>query len=192
MAPITVSIMPARGRAFNPETQFNMSRSFLTRPLTIVAIVAIFGALTTFAGALQTVNLNDIEADDLGLSLDEEAYYEYVSPRLDRLVVEVDLTREMVETKSRDIVALTRAGNVIDTLTDEIRTYGEDNGVPPRFAELHSRLMDASTTVTTTFDEARTALRTFDFSGMSDLVVGFTAAADEFNACQEDLAALVA
>lgn len=169
-----------------------MSRSFLTRPLTIVAIVAIFGALTTFAGALQTVNVNDIEADDLGLSLDEEAYYEYVSPRLDRLVVEVDLTREMVETKSRDIVALTRAGNVIDTLTDEIRTYGEDNGVPPRFAELHSRLMDASSTVTTTFDEARTALRTFNFSGMSDLVVGFTAAADEFNACQEDLAALVA
>lgn len=169
-----------------------MSRSTLSRSLTIVAILAILGAITTVAGALQTVNVTEIEADDLGLSLDEEAYYEYVSPRLDRLVEEVNLTREMVETKSRDIVALTRAGNVIDTLTAEIRTYGEENGVPPKFEDLHERLMKASTTVTTTFDEARTALRTFNFSGMSDLVVGFAAAADEFTACQGDLAALVA
>lgn len=168
-----------------------MNRTSLVRPLTIVLALAILGGLITFTGGLQNVDVTGIDADELNLSLDEQAYYEYVSPRLDRLVQEVDLTREMVETKSRDIVALTRAGNVIDTLTSEIRTFGEENGVPPKFEAVHERMLGASDTVTGTFDEARSALRSFNFSGMSDLVVGFTSAADEFAACQGDLEALV-
>lgn len=168
-----------------------MYRSSLSRPLAILAVLVLVGGILTFADALQSVNVREINADDLQLTLDEQSYYEYVSPRLDRLVVEVDLTRELVETKSRDIVALTRAGNVIDTLTSEIRTYGEVNDVPLRFSEVHDRLMGASATVTNTFDSARTALRTFNFSGMAGLVVGFTSAADEFTACQGDLEALV-
>lgn len=169
-----------------------MARSSFSRPLTILAILILIGASTTIAGAIQTVDVAEIDADDLALSLDEQAYYEYVAPRLDLLVEEVDLTREMVETKSRDILALTRAGTVIDTLTSEIRSYGEDNGVPPKFTSVHERILGASETVNHTFDEARKALRTFNFSGMSQLVVGFTSAADEFTACQGDLAALVA
>ena len=169
-----------------------MARSSFSRPLAILAILILIGASTTIAGAIQTVDVPEIDADDLALSLDEQAYYEYVAPRLDLLVEEVDLTREMVETKSRDILALTRAGTVIDTLTSEIRAYGEDNGVPPKFASVHERILGASETVNLTFDEARKALRTFNFSGMSQLVVGFTSAADEFAACQGDLAELVA
>ena len=168
-----------------------MARSSLRQPAAILGLIALIGALITFTGGLQTVNINEIEADGLDLSLDEEAYYEYVSPRLDRLVAEVIATREMVETKSRDIVALTRAGSTIDTLTQEIRTYGEESGVPPKFSEVHARIMDASTTVTHTFDEARTALRTFNFSAMSGLVIGFGDASDAFIACQNDLEALV-
>lgn len=168
-----------------------MNRTSFVRTMSIILVLTVIGGLVTFVGGLQNVNVVEIDAGDLNLSLDEEAYYEYVSPRLDRLVKEVDLTREMVETKSRDIVALTRAGNVIDTLTSEIRTFGEGNGVPPKFEAVHDRLLGASDTVTNTFDEARSALRTFNFSGMSELVVGFTSAADEFAACQGDLEALV-
>ena len=168
-----------------------MNRSAFARPAGILTLVVLVGAIMTFTGGLQTVNINDIQADGLGLSLDEEAYYEYVSPRLDRLVVEVTATREMVETKSRDLVALTRAGAAIDQLTDEIRTYGDEHGVPPKFADVHARILDASVTVTATFDAARTALRTFNFSAMSGLVVGFGDATDAFIACQNDLEALV-
>ncbi len=168
-----------------------MIRSSFLRPAAILAVLALVGALITFTGGLQTVNINEIEADGLDLSLDEEAYYEYVSPRLERLVVEVTATREMVETKSRDIVALTRAGSAIDTLTEEIRIYGDENGVPSKFAEVHDRILEASVTVTSTFDEARTALRTFNFSAMSGLVTGFADATDAFIACQSDLEALV-
>lgn len=168
-----------------------MNRSAFSRPLVILAILTLVGGIFTFTAGLQTVNVDEINADELDLSLDEEAYYEFVAPRLDRLVVEVGATREMVETKSRDIVALTRAGSTIDTLSGEIRTYGEEHGVPAKFAQVHTRILSASDTVTHTFDEARTALRTFNFSGMSELVVGFTAASDEFITCQTDLAALV-
>lgn len=168
-----------------------MARTSLFRPGIILALFTFVGALVTFTGGLQNVNINEIEADGLDLSVDEEAYYEYVSPRLERLVTEVAVTREMVETKSRDIVALTRAGSIIDTLTTDIRGYGEANGVPSKFSDVHARILEASDTVIYTFDEARTALRTFNFSAMSGLVVGFGNAADAFVACQDDLEALV-
>lgn len=164
--------------------------SFSQRILPLVILILIGGILTATV-ALQTVEVEEIDIDSAELSVDEEAYYEYVAPRLERLVTEVDATREMVETKSRDIVALTRAGTVIDTLTSEIRVYGEENGVPQKFTEVHTQILHASETVTFTFDEARTALRTFNFSGMSDLVVGFVEAADAFTAAENDLNALV-
>lgn len=168
-----------------------MSRSFITQRLMIFAIILLVGGIVTATVALQTVDVQEIDIDGTDLTVDEEAYYEYVAPRLDMLVVEVDSTREMVEAKSRDIMALTRAGTVIETLTDEIATYGEENGVPPKFADVHTRILEASATVNLTFEEARTALRTFNFSGMADLVDGFGEAADEFTASRNELHALV-
>lgn len=169
-----------------------MFKTRLASILTILVVLALLGGTITAIVAFQTVEVDEIDIDSTGLSVDEEAYYEYVAPRLDRLVVEVNATREMVETQSRDIVALTRAGNVIETLTSEIREYGDTNGVPEKFADVHNRILLASDTVNETFDAARTALRTFNFSGMSDLVVGFSSAADEFAACNVDIQALVA
>lgn len=168
-----------------------MNRSLLnSRVLTIIALLLV-GASVTFAGALQDVSIGTVDGSDTGLSLDEQAYYEYVAPRLEVLVNEVNITAEMVEGKSRDLIALTRAGNTIDTLTSEIRSYGETHTVPPRFADLHARILGASDTVTSTFDEARKALRTFNFSSMRGLVQSFTTAATEFNACKDELDTLV-
>ena len=168
-----------------------MSRSNASRRLSILAILILIGGIVTASVALQTVEVTEIDIDIAELSVDEEAYYEYVAPRLDMLVIEVNATREMVETKSRDILALTRAGTVIETLTGEIQTYGEENGVPPKFMDVHTKILAASDTVNFTFEEARSALRSFSFSGMSDLVVGFANAADEFTASRNDLQALV-
>lgn len=168
-----------------------MFRSFAAQRLSIFAIIILIGGIITASVALQTVDVQEIDIDVADLSVDEEAYYEYVAPRIDMLVIEVDATREMVASKSRDIMALTRSGTVIETLTGEIRAYGEENGVPPRFTSVHNRILGASDIVNFTFEEARTALRTFNFSGMSDLVVGFTEAADEFAASRNDLQALV-
>lgn len=168
-----------------------MFRSLLSQRLLPFVILILIGGIVTATVALQTVDVQEINIDGTDLTVDEEAYYEYVAPRLEMLVVEVEVTREMVETKSRDIVSLTRAGTVIETLTGEIRDYGEENGVPPKFAEVHEQILNASDTVNFTFGEARTALRTFNFSGMTDLVVGFGNASDAFTASRDNLNALV-
>lgn len=168
-----------------------MSRNPVTQRFSIFAILILIGGIITATIALQTVEVQEINIDSTELTVDEEAYYEYVAPRLEMLVLEVDATRDLVESKSRDIMALTRAGTVIETLTGEIRVYGEENGIPPKFAEVHTRILAASDIVNFTFDQARSALRTFNFSGMTDLVVGFGTAADEFNTCKKDLQALV-
>lgn len=168
-----------------------MFRSNLFNTLATLAAIALVGGIITASVALQTVHVDEIDIDGANVTVDEEAYYEYVAPRLETLVVEVDATREMVETKSRDIIALTRAGNVIETLTGEIRAYGEENGVPEKFQELHTRILSASDTVNATFEDARTAMRTFNFSGMSALVDGFGKAADEFTACNDEMKAIV-
>lgn len=168
-----------------------MSRSLFSQRILPFLILILIGGIVTATVALQTVNVQEIDIESTELTVDEEAYYEYVSPRMEILVDEVTSTRGMVENKSRDIMALTRAGNIIETLTGEIRAYGEENGVPPLFADVHTQILEASDTVNFTFQEARTALRTFNFSGMSDLVAGFGEAADSFTACRDDLKALV-
>lgn len=168
-----------------------MNAKTSARPLFVLVVLALIGGIVTASVALQTVEIDEIDIDSADLSVDEEAYYEYVAPRLDRLVIEVGTTRDMVEKKSRDILQLTRSGEVIETLTGEIREYGESNPVPEKFADVHARILAASDTVNFTFEEARNALRTFNFSGMSDLVVGFSDAADEFAASSIDLHALV-
>lgn len=168
-----------------------MSRSESRFPLLVLAVLALLGGTMTAIVALQTVVIDEIDVDSGALSLDEEAYYEYVAPRLDSLVTEVNATRDMVESKSRDILSLTRAGSVIETLTGEIKAYGDENGVPEKFADVHSRILAASDTVNFTFDQARAALRTFNFSGMTELVSGFGLAADEFTASRDELHALV-
>ncbi len=124
-----------------------------------------------------------------GLSDDESAYYEYVAPRLDRLVSEVDDVVVMVDSKSRDIIALSVSGARIEELTNEISTYGVEHGVPERFADIHARILDATDTATYTFDQARQALRSFDFSGMTGLVSEFQAAADGLHQAQDALRA---
>lgn len=157
----------------------------------VLAVLVLLGSFVTFLVAFQDVTVGPIDVSDAGLSLDEEAYYEYVAPRLDVLVEEINTTVELVETKSRDFVKLSRAGNTIETLTAEIRAYGEESGVPPRFAAVHDHILDASTTINESMDAARKALLSFKFSGMADLIESFKASANEFVDCQSELTALI-
>ena len=164
-----------------------MTRIARSPAIPLLLALALMGGLFTANLAWQTVRLETIDIDSSGLSVDEEAYYEYVAPRLDALVTEGARAHELVEVKSRDLLALTRAGTIIETLTEEIRVYGDENSVPTRFAAVHANILDASDSITSTFAAARTALRTFNFSGMSDLVSEFGQAADEFASCQQQL-----
>jgi hypothetical protein len=125
------------------------------------------------------------------LSVDERTYYEFVAPRLDRVVVEVDNVVSMVDGKSRDIVALTVSGDRIEELTDDIVGFGATNGVPSRFADVHRLIVGGTESVTYTFDEARKALRRFNFSQMTTLVSQFDSGARTLHLAQEQMLAVV-
>lgn len=161
---------------------------------TSYSAIAIVLLLLVSAVGVTISTANDIELGSVseaqGLNEDETAYYEYVAPRLDRLVTEVDAVAEMVEGKSRDILALTISGARIEELTDEVTEFGETHGVPDRFSNIHAMILDATGTATYTFDQARQALRSFDFSNMSALVTDFQDAADSLREAQEELSAL--
>jgi hypothetical protein len=125
------------------------------------------------------------------LSVDERTYYEFVAPRLDRVIVEIDNVVSMVDGKSRDIVALTVSGDRIKELTDDIVGFGATNGVPSRFADVHRLIVGGAERVTYTFDEARKALRRFNFSQMTTLVPQFDSGARTLHLAQEQMLAVV-
>lgn len=158
--------------------------------LLVLALLLIFGSIAVMVTTAQNITLGRAGEVE-GLTDDETAYYEYVAPRLDRLVTEVDDVVVMVEGKSRDILTLTISGARIEELAGEIVDYGEQNGVPDRFAGMHASILDATETATYTFGQARESLRTFDFSRMTGLVEDFQNAADGLHRAQAEMEAIV-
>lgn len=162
-----------------------------TNRLTYIIIVAmlVFGS---FGIIVTTANDIDLQEAVIATSLtnEESAYYKYVAPRLDRLVTEVDDVVVMVEGKSRDILALSISGNRIEMLTEQISKYGESSGVPESFVSVHDLILSATDTTTYTFQQAREALRSFNFSSMSSLVTDFQSAANELHDAQSEMQAI--
>lgn len=154
----------------------------------VLAALILTSAVGVIVSTAQDLHLEPA-ADASHLTEEESAYYEYVVPRLDRLVTEVDDVVEMVDEKSRDIIALTISGSRIEELTGEIVAFGESQGVPDRFADIHETILEATDTATYTFDQARKALRSFDFSRMTGLVAEFKAAASGLHEAQDALTA---
>jgi|GEM_PF-4316650 len=152
--------------------------------LVILILITILGV--SFATS-SDITLEDAKPASGDLSVDERTYYEFVSPRLDRLVIEVDQVAKLVENKSRDIITLSVSGDRITRLTDEILDFGRTNGVPERFAHVHQLIQGGSDTVNDTFAQARKALRTFNFSIMTTLVTEFDGAAQILHTAQDQL-----
>lgn len=162
------------------------TRPAIPKPAAMALFILV---LLTFVGVSfatgSDIALEDAKPASGNLSVDERTYYEFVSPRLDRLVIEVDQVADMVHAKSRDIIALTVSGDRITRLTDEILDFGRTNGVPERFALVHERIESGSDSVNATFAQARKALRTFDFSIMTTLVSEFDSAAQILHSAQD-------
>lgn len=153
----------------------------------LLLLLTMLGVIWSTTGSIQVGPARPAVAS---LSVDERTYYEYVAPRLDRLVDEVDVVVGMVNTKSRDIIALQLSGNRIETLTDEITAYADEHGVPERFRPVHEEIISGTDTITGTFAEAKSALRRLNFSKMATLIDAFNNAATELHHAQDQLLAL--
>ncbi|HEV2072222.1 MAG TPA: hypothetical protein VGR29_01155, partial [Thermomicrobiales bacterium] len=139
---------------------------------------------------VEDIDLGEAAPPSASLTVDEETYYRFVAPRLDRMVVEVDRVADMVNGKSRDIIALTISANRIETLSEAIVEFGEQNGVPERFGYVHHCILQSTGTFAYAFDEARSALSRFDFSAMTVLVPQFNDAAHMLHLAQEEMTSI--
>lgn len=158
-------------------------------PLLVIVLLLTLGSVAVIWSSAADIDLNPVRAAD-GLTSEESAYYEYVGPRLDRLVQEVDDVVTMVDARSRDILALTISGERIERLSDEVRAFGEANSVPARLESIHLQILAATDVISYTFAQARQAMRTLNFSRMAELVVDFERAASELHEAQHALQAI--
>lgn len=168
------------------------SMSSTTRPSRkVFAILAVLLLFLTMVGVTisttQVIMVGSAPPAPGLLTVDERTYYEFVAPRLDRLVDEVDEVVEMVNRKSRDLIALSLSQERIQTLTDEIITFANENGIPERFQSAHTEIVEGTTTLAGTFGEAKSVLRRLNFSKMSTLIERFNIAAEELHSAQEHL-----
>lgn len=171
-----------------------MSIAARSRRRLIAAVATILLCLTMVGVTLSTTRIIPVEPAPPAsghLTVDERTYYEFVAPRLDRIVEEVDDVVVMVNRKSRDFLALSLSETRIETLTTEITDFARDHGVPERFRPLHADIVSGTSTMFATFGEAKSALRRLNFSKMSTLIDEFNNAADELHRAQEALRQLV-
>lgn len=175
--------------------EVSMSRPTAQTPSRRPALIGLMLLLLVTVVSVSKVTVEDIDLGEAAppsasLTVDEETYYRFVAPRLDRMVVEVDRLAEMVNGKSRDIIELTISANRIETLSEAIVEFGEENGVPERFGYVHHRILQSTGTFAYAFDEARSALSRFDFSGMTVLVPQFNDAAHMLHLAQEEMTSI--
>jgi hypothetical protein len=107
------------------------------------------------------------------LTADERAYVDYVSPRLQELVDEMTAVTTLVNERSRNIISLNSHGNKIALISKEITEWGNEHGVPARFAEIDAQIRTGSKIATGTMDRARKALLTLNFSSIPELIPQF-------------------
>lgn len=141
------------------------------RTMVIVGVMVILTAVGVVVSATSPGLLPPAETPGANLSVDEAAYYEYVAPRLDKLLVELDAVIQLTDNRSRDVVALGVRAARIEQLIDQIRSYGDTSGIPERFGAIDDDMRQHMTNVLDVISEARHVLTTFDFArlpGLSD------------------------
>ena len=162
------------------------------RPVLVVLMLLCFmTGLGVSKATIENIVLGETQETSVPLSIDEATYYEFVAPRLDRLVAEVDRVAEKVNGKSRDIVGLAMSADRIETITHDIMEFGEKNRVPVRFEKVHQYVLQGTGTISSAFGEARLALSNLDFSAMASLVHEFNDAAHLLHVAQDEMTAIV-
>jgi len=156
-------------------------------------VVAILLVLTWVGVSLSTgttIPLTAPTTTTQTFTVDEATYYEYVAPRLERLVKETDSVVELVRNRSRNVISLSVHGNRIDTLAADIRAFGSTHPVPARFAAIHQQILDGTEEATSAIADAKSALQRFDFSGIPQLIPQFEAGSETLHAAWDAMTAV--
>lgn len=121
------------------------------------------------------------------LSPAEQAYVEFISPRLEELVDQTSAVTVLVGARSRNIVALNTRGVRISDLSTEIKEFGDQQGVPTRFKQVDISIRDGLALANGAIDNARKALLRFRFDSIPALIPQFAAGRDKLTSALADL-----
>jgi hypothetical protein len=105
-----------------------------------------------------------------GLTVEEAAFYGYVAPRLRVVAAEARKLEDLGRAKSRNVVELTRRGDRIDEVSQQIDEYAAVHAVPARFASAQERYATGIREVRQAIEESRTAFVTFDWDRVARAV----------------------
>ena len=124
---------------------------------------------------------------DDSLTAAEQAYLEFMVPRLDRLIDEATAVSSLVDERSRNIFALRGYGNRMTALTTDILEWDDGNEVPESFLASHGLLLRTAEELQALIGEAQAALLRFDFAGVGDMIPRFESAISSAQAVRDAL-----
>jgi hypothetical protein len=151
----------------------------------IIAIIALIVLLALGAGsfaATKAIRGPSLHAGTpppaVGLTPDEQAYYDYVAPRSHQLIAELHLLADMGRQQSHNVIVLERHYNATSKLIDEIQQYQAQHGVPARFAPAATPLAAGIARVQFAMTNAQSAFLSLQFSKLGPLLEQFETGAD--------------
>ncbi len=153
-----------------------------------VFLLTMTGALAILAAGGGATHVYIPVTPASGLRADEREYVEFVTPRLQELVVETSAVTVLVQNRSRNVLALNSHGTRITQLATDIRNFGDLHGVPARFAAVDHDIRGGLTLVTGTIAQARDALFRFQFDPIPNLIPQFAAGRDKLVRAFDELA----
>lgn len=112
----------------------------------------------------------------------EGDFYAYVTPRLVALVDAVERVESLVANRSRNIIALQANADRIETQIEEIDRYLLSSDYRGDHATVVNHYRHGSDSIIVAIEQARTAMRTFDFAAIPNLIPMFTSGSKELSA----------
>ena len=126
--------------------------------------------LTMVGVSLAPLSTGTPSADGSG----DSEFRAFMEPRLAVLLASVQDVEDMVQERSRNILALRAESQRIETIITEIEAYLEEGDIPAWGALVIEHFRAGSAQVLEAIDAANGALRTFDFSSIPSMVPVFS------------------
>lgn len=112
-----------------------------------------------------------------GFDAQEQAFYEYVAPRLRVVVAEAKVLVNLGQSRSRNIFELRRRGDRVETVSQGLDRFLADQEIPARFLSAISTYEAGIAAVRSAVASTRSALGSFDWESLEravDVMAGGT------------------
>lgn len=164
----------------------------LRRPRIVLvpAVVVVVGAALVGGAAWRSAGRVDVGTPApavVALTADERAYHDQIAPRLVELAAQTRALADLGAERSRNLLAIQRGHDRVETLLGEIDRYHASHGVPERFRDAGIAYREGAARAREGMAEAQAGFRRFDWDRVGRATAIFAAGAQTL---EEAVAAL--